>query len=88
MADKNSQPEKMKNPYDEYGAHPDETHLGHHWFAWGAVIVFVLLATVPPVWRNAYEIFRGDEGSVPLVRLFEFDEEKDDSLFGHLRATS
>jgi lysophospholipase L1-like esterase len=85
MADKNTKPEKMKNPYDEYGAHPDETHLGHHWFAWGAVIVFVLLATVPPVWRNAYEIFRGDEGSVPMVRLFDFDSEKGESLFGHLR---
>jgi len=85
MADKNSDTEKMKNPYDEYGAHPDESMMGHHWFAWGAVIVFLLLATVPPVWRNAYEIFRGNEGSVPLVELFRFDREKDGSLFDHLR---
>jgi len=87
MADKKPEPEpgKMKNPYDEYGAHPDESMMGHHWFAWGAVIAFLLLATVPPVWRNAYEIFRGDEGVVPLVELFRFDREKDGSLFDHLR---
>lgn len=85
MADKKTDTEKMKNPYDEYGAHPDQAMMGHHWFAWGAVIAFLLLATVPPVWRNAYEIFRGDEGSVPLVELFRYDRAKDGSLFDHLR---
>ncbi len=85
MADKKSDPGKMKNPYDEYGAHPDESMMGHHWFAWGAGIVFLVLSTVPPVWRNAYEIFRGDEGSVPLVELFRYDRDKDGSLFDHLR---
>ncbi len=86
MAYKKSATGKMKNPYDEYGAHPDESMMGHHWFAWGAVIVFLLVATVPPVWRNAYEIFRGDEGSVPLVELFRYDREKDGPVFDHLRA--
>lgn len=85
MADKKSKSDKMKNPYDEYGAHPDETHLGGHWFAWGAVIVFLLVATVLPVWRNAYEIFRGDEGALPIVEMFRYDSEKDGSLFDHLR---
>ena len=70
MADAEKKPatEPMKNPYDEFGAHPDEMLLGHHWFAWCAVIVFALLATVPPVWRNTYEIFRGEDGSIPLVQ--------------------
>ncbi len=76
----------MKNPYDEHGAHPDETHLGHHWFAWGAVIALLLLTTVPPVWRNAYEVYRGDEGSVPMVELFRYNRAKDGPLFDHLRA--
>ncbi|MEM0897785.1 MAG: hypothetical protein AAGJ79_12985, partial [Verrucomicrobiota bacterium] len=57
----------MKNPYEDI-FEPEEIHVPRG-FAWIALVVFLLVCTVPPVWRNVAQLVDGDDGTVAPVEM-------------------
>ena len=75
--------DQLPNPYEKFGAHHSEVQVGHGW-AWGLTVVFLLLCTLPPFWRNVKELTLGDHGWTPVVELFQYSP-KEGTLREHLR---
>lgn len=75
----------MENPYEKYGAHRCEIRLGHG-LSWALTFVFLLICTLAPFWRNVRELFRGPNGWTPIVELFRYDPNPENTLYQHLRA--
>lgn len=64
----------MKNPYEEWGAHPENVSVSKAW-AWIFSAVFMAIIILPPVWRNGQEALRELENTddvrwVPVVEFF------------------
>ena len=73
----------LPNPYEKYGAHRSEVRVGQG-TAWALTLVFLLLCTLPPFWRNVKEFSLGEHGWTPVVQLFSYSPEKG-TLTAHLR---
>jgi len=70
----------MKNPYEEWGAHPEELRVPKTW-AWVFSIVFIALISLPPVLRNGHEALRelenkDDSRWTPVVEFFKHPNPK------------
>ncbi|MEM9479787.1 MAG: hypothetical protein AAGA58_09060 [Verrucomicrobiota bacterium] len=57
----------MKNPYEDI-FEPEEIHVPRG-IGRVALVVFLLVCTIPPLWRNAAELFDGDEATVAPVEM-------------------
>lgn len=76
-------PDPLPNPYEKFGAHRSEVRVGHG-MAWALTLIFLLLCTLPPFWRNAKQLGLGEHGWAPVVKLFAYSPEKG-TLREHLR---
>lgn len=62
--------QEMKNPYKEWGAHPEEVRVGKR-TAWLLSALFILIITLPPVLRNVHNAFcKKNNQWVPLLEFF------------------
>lgn len=72
--------EEMKNPYEEWGAHPEELRVPKTW-AWVFSVAFMILISMPPLARNGYEALRqledeDDNRWIPVVEFFNHPNPK------------
>ncbi len=70
----------MKNPYEEWGAHPEEVHVGKR-AAWIFSVFFILIIVLPPTFRNLHNTIcpRNSEEKekwAPLVEFFHHPNPK------------
>ncbi len=70
----------MKNPYEDWGAHPEEVRVGRMW-AWVFSIVFLVVIVLPPAFRNLHNTIcptgSDDSGKwAPVVEFFHHPNPK------------
>ncbi|MCF6311501.1 MAG: hypothetical protein L3J39_03535 [Verrucomicrobiales bacterium] len=62
--------QEMKNPYEEWGAHPENVHVGKR-TAWFLSALFILIILLPPVLRNVHNTFCKKKNQwIPVVEFF------------------
>jgi len=82
----------MKNPYEEWRAHPEELRVQKRW-SWIFSVVFIVVITLPPVWRNLHEairpLVRDDEKRwVPVVEFFRHPNSRGIALLEEIKGNN
>lgn len=70
----------MKNPYEEWGAHPEDVRVGRAW-AWVFSVLFLAIIVLPPAFRNLHNTIcptgsEADEKWAPVVEFFHHPNPK------------
>ncbi len=70
----------MKNPYEEWGAHPEEVRVNKAW-GWIFSAIFIAIIVLPPVLRNGHEALRklknkDDARWIPVTEFFHHPNPK------------
>jgi hypothetical protein len=70
----------MKNPYEEWDAHPEDVRVGRAW-AWVFSVLFLAIIVLPPAFRNLHNTIcprnsEADEKWAPVMEFFHYPNPK------------